>query len=65
MDDKPSGTAKRDLVIQAGMQAIPYVGGSLVLFISAQNKSGGLRGSKASMLSWQRKCRGFQTKFPL
>lgn len=37
----------------------------LPLFISAQNKSGGLRGSKASMLSWQRKCRGFQTKFPL
>lgn len=29
MEEKLSGKDKRDLVIQAGMQAIPYVGGSL------------------------------------
>jgi len=31
-DNKLSSSEKRDLVIQAGMQAIPYVGGSLATF---------------------------------
>ena len=39
MDDKLSGTAKRDLVIQTGMQAIPYVGGSLAaLYFGAKQE---------------------------
>ena len=28
-DDKLNGAEKRELVLQAGMQAIPYVGGPL------------------------------------
>ncbi|MFZ3114229.1 MAG: hypothetical protein WA133_09200 [Syntrophales bacterium] len=36
---KLSGTAKRDLVIQTGMQAIPYVGGSLAaLYFGAKQE---------------------------